>query len=53
MAKKRTLARRHRRASLSGMKMKSSTPWLIGAGITALGLGLWYFVFRKPTPPTV
>lgn len=48
MAKKHTLARRHRRASLSGMKMKSSTPWLIGVGITAAVLGaVWWFKFRK------
>jgi LPXTG-motif cell wall-anchored protein len=46
MGKKHGLARRRaqKRRGLSGLKMKSSTPWLIGAGITALVLGaLWYW----------
>jgi hypothetical protein len=29
------------------MKMKSSTPWLLGAGAVALGLGFWYFSASK------
>ena len=45
-AAKHKLARRRaqKRRGLSGMTMKSSTPWLIGAGITALVLGaIWYW----------
>jgi hypothetical protein len=45
MAKSHKLARRTK--GLSGMKMKSSTPWLLGAGAVALGLGFWYFSASK------